>query len=428
MTYDAADGYLLLVGRSQRSETCGPDSRSYFPGGPWVFENGQWSELPSAGIAPPPGEGALWFDSEANTTLYYEGAENLTGTGCPTTGSELWSYSNGSWSALNFSLLAPTPRINMIVVDDEADQEQVIFGGVISPSYPTYLNDTWGLAIDAGTGTVTFSTTGLPTGKAWTVAVGSTVLNVTGGNAVFHEPAGTYPYLVAGPAGYRVSGLAPTGSVTIAGAPVELAFHLTKGATYKLTFREKGLPPGQPWCLVLGWHTCTASTARTLTGLTPGIYPYSVSPLPGQAITVSAGGSTLPPSGFLRVSGRSITVVGSFSSRYSVVFSETGLPSGTSWSVKVGATTVHSKTNEIVFELASGTYRFKVGTVRGYERTPTSGMIAVNGTGLYRYVDFSPAPPRATGLGSPGLRVGSGSLVLAVVSPGRSGPPLAGEP
>jgi len=49
-----------------------------------------------------------------------------------------------------------------------------------------------------------------------------------------------------------------------------------------------------------------------------------------------------------------------------VTFTESGLPSGTSWCVKVGSTSRCSSTATIAFSLGNGTYRYQVGAVTGY--------------------------------------------------------------
>ena len=63
------------------------------------------------------------------------------------------------------------------------------------------------------------------------------------------------------------------------------------------------------------------------------------------------------------------------------VFSETGLPAGTAWSVTVGVTPVPSSTGSASISEAAGSYAYTVGTVAGYAATPSSGNVAVTSGG-----------------------------------------------
>ena len=243
-------------------------------------------------------------------------------------------------------------------------------------------------------------------------------LTATNDRVVFHEPAGTYPYLVTGPSGYRVAGIAPTGSVAVGNGPVSLAFHLVKGRTYSITFREKGLPSGETWCLVLGSEVCTTSTTRAFTGLTPGAYTYAFVPVSGQQLKVKLGPSTVPLSGRITVSSRSLALVGTFTSRYSVVFRESGLPLGTPWSVRLGRRTVRSTTDQILFTVAAGSYTFKVGGVRGYERSPTAGTVLVNGTAVRQNIDFTTTSEAIRVPGT--MALSFGAFLFGVVGGGRT--------
>jgi len=57
----------------------------------------------------------------------------------------------------------------------------------------------------------------------------------------------------------------------------------------------------------------------------------------------------------------------------SVVFSESGLPSGTSWSVTINGGTLTGTTASLQDELANGSYAYTVGSVAGYTASSSSG-------------------------------------------------------
>jgi Galactose oxidase, central domain len=85
MTYDAADGYLLLVN--------GYNSGTYF-GDEWTFANGQWSPLPASGGPVPSYGGVLVYDPVDRYVVYFSGVASggvLTST---------LIYSAGTWTLL----------------------------------------------------------------------------------------------------------------------------------------------------------------------------------------------------------------------------------------------------------------------------------------------------------------------------------------
>ncbi|MGC2289656.1 MAG: hypothetical protein WA688_07360 [Thermoplasmata archaeon] len=60
-----------------------------------------------------------------------------------------------------------------------------------------------------------------------------------------------------------------------------------------------------------------------------------------------------------------------------VTFTETGLPEGTEWSVKLEGSEQHSTTATIAFRKTKGEHPYTVGTVPGYTRTPAAGTVDV---------------------------------------------------
>ncbi|MGC9137644.1 MAG: S53 family peptidase, partial [Thermoplasmata archaeon] len=74
---------------------------------------------------------------------------------------------------------------------------------------------------------------------------------------------------------------------------------------------------------------------------------------------------------------------------YTVTFTESGLPSGTSWSVTLAGSTKSSTTNTITFSEPNGSYSFSVGTVTGYTASPSSGTINVNGANVNQAITFT---------------------------------------
>ncbi|MCI4368791.1 MAG: hypothetical protein L3K09_04430 [Thermoplasmata archaeon] len=71
---------------------------------------------------------------------------------------------------------------------------------------------------------------------------------------------------------------------------------------------------------------------------------------------------------------------------FTVVFLETGLPSGTNWTVTLPAVGPYSRvmasnTSTIVFDLPNGSYHYTVGVAYGYHPNWGQGLVPVNGSG-----------------------------------------------
>lgn len=81
------------------------------------------------------------------------------------------------------------------------------------------------------------------------------------------------------------------------------------------------------------------------------------------------------------------------SPRYNVTFSESGLPSGTSWSVTLAGNTHASSSSFITFAEGAGQFLFQVRDTAGYYAEPSSGVVAVNGSAIRQAITFSSSPP-----------------------------------
>ncbi len=66
---------------------------------------------------------------------------------------------------------------------------------------------------------------------------------------------------------------------------------------------------------------------------------------------------------------------------FSVTFTESGLATGTAWSVTLNGVTESSTTSSLVFAIAMGSYSYFVGGVAGFTVSPASGSIVVSGGG-----------------------------------------------
>jgi parallel beta-helix repeat protein len=78
---------------------------------------------------------------------------------------------------------------------------------------------------------------------------------------------------------------------------------------------------------------------------------------------------------------------------YSVTFTESGLPSGTSWNVTFNGTTSSSSSSTITFTgVNNGTYSYTVGSAAGYTASPSTGSVTVNGADVNQQITFTIIP------------------------------------
>jgi len=383
MTYDPADGYVVLTGGFLRYLECGFEF-----GSSYIFANGTWSRLPVGGASPPPGEGVMWFDSQVNRVIYYEGAENLSGVNCDATYNELWSYSGGVWTEIpQVGTAAPAPRTRPMFVDDVADNEQVMFGGQ-GPSIYNYHQDTWALSVGVHpVYTLNYSESGLPAHKSWSVSFNGFVHSAPAGTSIqFSALNGTYPYLVQSDADYQVSGIAPSGTVVVHGSDVNVSLSFVHGPTYTLTFHESGLAPFTNWCVSVGTTACSTTAKVQFKHLTPGTYDYSVHSIRNISTLTELRGAVVASNGTVTVSrGTTFQVLFGFL----VSFEETGLPYGTNWTVHVAGHATTSNISTIVILLRNGTYSFHIPNVPGYRSSETVGSLFVGGNGIQVAVTFT---------------------------------------
>ncbi|MHB1663091.1 MAG: protease pro-enzyme activation domain-containing protein [Thermoplasmataceae archaeon] len=83
---------------------------------------------------------------------------------------------------------------------------------------------------------------------------------------------------------------------------------------------------------------------------------------------------------------------------YPVTFTESGLSSGTSWSVTFNGKTSSSTSTTVSFSAVNGTYSYTIGAVSGYTSSPSSGSVTVNGASQGVSIAFSASstPPPQT--------------------------------
>ncbi|MGC2035580.1 MAG: thermopsin family protease, partial [Thermoplasmata archaeon] len=227
--------------------------------------------------------------------------------------------------------------------------------------------------------TVSFSETGLLAGDIWYVNIsGGPSLSGAAGTVLSTSLAnGTYPFSVATNDKRYAPSYTPS-FTSSGGASVSVTF---SQATYPVTFTETGLLAGDLWYVnITGGPSLSGAAGTTLsTSLVNGTYSFHV------ATNDKRYAPSYTPS-FTSNGGASVSVTFS-QATYPVTFKETGLPSGTSWSVTVNAVTHSSVTSTITgFQEANGSYSYSatVNTNMG----AASGTFSVNGAPLTVTVPF----------------------------------------
>jgi hypothetical protein len=176
-----------------------------------------------------------------------------------------------------------------------------------------------------------------------------------------------------------------------------------------VTFTETGLPSGTSWSVTVNDTKLSTTTTSISVREINGTYSYTVSGVPGYSLTSSYSGS-------FTVKGAAVSISLTFKQVvYTVTFTETGLPSGTTWSLTLANGTVLKSSNtSISFTEPNGTYSYTLNTTNSnYKANSTSGSFTVSGSAVSETVGFhstaKPAPNNTL------LYVAIGVIVAVVV-------------
>jgi hypothetical protein len=179
-----------------------------------------------------------------------------------------------------------------------------------------------------------------------------------------------------------------------------------------MTFTEAGLPataPGLFWSVLVsqaGYSLGNNSPANIVWTLNAsggaacsdcGNYTWAVNAVPGYDVVSAVGpvytplvggsgcGSTSASTGWCNITNASVDVAVVFhtSPQYTITFNETGLATGTAWSVTFnGGTVIEPAPTQIAFSAGNGTYSYSIGlggTPAVNQSTPSSGTITTPG-------------------------------------------------
>jgi len=157
-----------------------------------------------------------------------------------------------------------------------------------------------------------------------------------------------------------------------------------------VTFNEVGLPGGTYWCADVSTAVTCSSTSNIYFYEPLGTFPFTIGQVQGYVATPSSGSIVLS------TGPASQTIV--FSQEgpsYPVSFTETGLPTGTSWYVSLNGMMTSSTTSTITFNEANGAYSYSVetpiasGSWTLYAGSPSSGVVTVSGVAQNQPVAYT---------------------------------------
>ncbi|MCI4336056.1 MAG: YncE family protein [Thermoplasmata archaeon] len=220
---------------------------------------------------------------------------------------------------------------------------------------------------------ITFAAIGLPNGTSWFVNVsGLASQSATGVKDSVELDNGTHGFTVTS-SDRRYSPTPSVGTVTVAGGTrtVNVTFRYL---VYTLVVTRTGLPADGLWYFNLtGGRSMESSVGEITEPLANASYDYSVATADkSYAPTSSTGTFTVHGSGpLVNITFAPVT--------FTIPFTESGLPGGTTWTVHLGATALTGSTATLDGTAMNGTYAYTVGAISGWAASRYSGTVTVDG-------------------------------------------------
>ncbi len=256
---------------------------------------------------------------------------------------------------------------------------------------------------------VVFHESGLASGTTWSVTCNGQTLSSSGADVTFSLASGSYSYSVSSVSGYSSSPASGTVTVSNADQTVTITFSSSSSSNHFVIFHESGLASGITWSVTCNGQSLSSSGTDISFSLASGSYSYSVGSVSGYSVSPSSGTVTVGSAD----QTMTLTFSSSSSSNHAVVFHESGLASGTTWSVTCNGQTLSSSGADVTFSLASGSYSYSVSSVSGYSSSPASGTVTVSNADQTITVTFTATSTNGaridvfTGKGGAGSAAGS---------------------
>ncbi len=233
----------------------------------------------------------------------------------------------------------------------------------------TYVNDTHPVAAFI-TNWLRFDETGLTGGLVWGVQVAGHAYPSV--QPLIDLPAsvlgaGMLDYRALVPTGWGAS--PASGAVDFTGANTTVTFVYSE-PYFGVRFVADGLPNGTAWSVALGafdeTNTTSDGTGAVRFTVANGSYHYAIAAVPGYLQT------TVPYAGQVAVAGVPTTVTLAFERLvYGVTFAETGLPSGSAWTLTFAGASQVVTAPSTGYTVPNGSYAYRIAGPAGW--VPTTG-------------------------------------------------------
>jgi hypothetical protein len=350
-----------------------------------VLSAAPWIDLSSLNQNPMIGGGGdqIWFQVHYaySSTVTFQETGLHTGTSWSvtlgsTTESSVSStiafpgIGNGTYaySTLFASGYAATPANGTLDITGPVTQD-VTFTAFVATTYP-----------------VTFQETGLLSNLTWsviltgvgTVSSNDPTMSVALPNAAYDYAPSVIPGFTNSSAGaFTVASVAQQVNVTYASTTLPV---------YWVNFTESGLTAGKTWSVTVS----SATTGKFTLSSDAATISFEE-----NAGTISAvygtpkGFVASPSSAEVIVAGTTVTLV-PFLTTYGVTFTETGLPTGATWTVFFAGFNASNTTSTISFAAPDGTWTFGIVGPTGYTADKVGGSLKVSGAATGLAATFSP--------------------------------------
>jgi len=330
---------------------------------------------------------SFWIEGNVSSTFYHNDFVNDQSWFLDVSGVTAWNstYPVGGnfWSNYSGRDLEHGPSQNLSGADGIGDTPMVL-NATTSDHYP--LMAPW------SEHQLVFVEVGLPAGTPWGVVYNGSSMSSLAGSIVIGESVGIevpYTFTAVPVAGYTVAPASGNGVIGASGGTsdvVKITYTPVVVPTYPIVFTESGLPVGTLWSVTLNGVSETSTSTTVQFALENGSYDFDVGAI--------AGYSVAPGSGAVPVRGGPASQALTFSPiLYPIDVVESGLPSGTFWSVTYGGSTAAATGPNVTRELANGSYPIVPSVVTGYTVTPSSTTLVVAGGPVTLYLVYTANAP-----------------------------------
>ena len=269
---------------------------------------------------------------------------------------------------------------------------------IYSPGFATYTTSVYILPFENFYLNVTleqkryeiiFVEKGLEIGTSWSISLNGTIYSSTNNSIIFYEQNGSYTYAIITPingsADIRYISLNSSGTVIVNGknVTVDVSYKTQYYLTMIVTpFNGGSISPSS------GWYN--AGSIVTINAIPNNNFEFISWSGSGNG---SYSGNDDPAT--IAMNGP-VTEKANFTELYNMTFKESGLPSGTSWSVTLNGVTETSTNSTITFHEPYGTYSYSISLPSGYKTSSSSGTIKTSQPSLIIPITVSSTSPSSS--------------------------------